>query len=89
MACIGCEERRRALKDAILHGKLAEATGHTLAGFREMVGWKTEEARDLPALSGKTKAELLAIAADEGVTVDDGATNAEIVEAIEEHREAA
>lgn len=41
-----------------------------------------------PALTGKNKAELLAIAAEEGVTVEDGAKNADIVAAIELAREA-
>lgn len=40
------------------------------------------------ALSGKNKAQLLEIAKAEGVTVDDGATNAAIVEAIEAKRAA-
>lgn len=39
-----------------------------------------------PSLSGKTKAELLEIAADEVVTTEEGATNAEIIEAIESKR---
>lgn len=42
---------------------------------------------DLPALTGKNKAELLEIAKAEGVTVEDGATNADIVSAIELARE--
>lgn len=42
----------------------------------------------LPSLTGKTKAELLAIAEDEAVTVEEGATNAAIVEAIEAKRNA-
>jgi hypothetical protein len=41
---------------------------------------------ELPSLSGKTKAELLDIAGAEGVTVKDGATNAEITAAIEANR---
>jgi hypothetical protein len=41
---------------------------------------------DPPALTGKNKAELLAIATAEKVSVKDGATNAEIVEAIEAAR---
>lgn len=45
--------------------------------------------KDPPSLTGKNKAELLAIAADEGVTVEDGATNADIVSAIELAREEA
>lgn len=40
----------------------------------------------LPSLSGKTKADLLAIAEDEGVAVEEGATNADIIAAIETHR---
>lgn len=41
---------------------------------------------DPPALTGKNKADLLAIAAAENVAIKDGATNAEIVEAIEAAR---
>lgn len=41
-----------------------------------------------PALTGRNKAQLLEIAAAEGVTVAEGATNAEIVAAIEAGREA-
>lgn len=40
------------------------------------------------ALTGKNKAELLEIAAKEGVTVEDGATNDDIKAAIELKREA-
>ncbi|MFS0771045.1 hypothetical protein [Sphingomonas sp. 1P08PE] len=40
-----------------------------------------------PALSGKTKAELLDIARAEGVEVEEGATNDDIRSAIELHRE--
>lgn len=40
-----------------------------------------------PGLTGKTKDELLAIAADEGVTVEDDATNDDIKSAIELSRE--
>lgn len=39
-----------------------------------------------PSLGGKNKAELLAIADDEGVEVPNGATNAQIAEAIEASR---
>lgn len=39
-----------------------------------------------PSLSGKTKAELLEIAALEEVSTEEGATNAEIIEAIESKR---
>jgi len=44
---------------------------------------------ELPALSGKNKAELLEIAKAENVTIEDGATNADIVSAIELAREEA
>jgi hypothetical protein len=43
---------------------------------------------DPPSLSGKNKAELLEIAAAEGVEVEDGATNDDIKAAIELKREA-
>lgn len=38
MACKECEERRRKLRDAIMHGKMAEAMGLTVGGLREMMG---------------------------------------------------
>lgn len=47
------------------------------------------EPNDPPALSGKNKAELLEIAAAEGVEIEEGAKNADIVSAIELAREAA
>lgn len=40
------------------------------------------------ALSGKNKEQLLEVATAEGVTIEEGATNADIVSAIELHREA-
>jgi len=46
------------------------------------------EPDDPPALSGKTKAELIAIAEGEGVALEDGMTNKAIVEAIEAARTA-
>lgn len=45
-------------------------------------------AHEPPALTGKTKAQLLEIAAAEEVEIEDGATNADIVSAIELAREA-
>lgn len=42
---------------------------------------------DPPALTGKNKAELLAIAEAEGVEIEENATNADIVSAIELARE--
>lgn len=42
---------------------------------------------DPPSLTGKSKAALLAIAEDEGVQIEDGATNREIRDAIEVARQ--
>lgn len=42
-----------------------------------------------PVLKGKNKAQLLAIASEEGADVGDAATNADIIAAIELNREAA
>lgn len=91
MACVDCEKRRKALRDAILHGKMAEAMDITVEGLRVMIGIDpgADHRKGLPTLSGKTKAELLEIASGEGALVEDGATNAEIIEAIEAKREAA
>lgn len=46
------------------------------------------EPHEPPSLSGKNKAQLIAIAADEGVEVNESMTNAAITEAIEAAREA-
>lgn len=46
------------------------------------------EPHDPPALTGKNKVALLAIADAEGVAIEDGATNAQIVAAIEAGRSA-
>lgn len=88
MACVNCER----IRTAILHGKMADALGLTIDMFREKMGLSVEgepliDATTLPSLSGKTKAELLAIAADEHVDVEEGATNADIIAAIEAKRE--
>jgi hypothetical protein len=88
MSCINCEK----IRAAILHGKMADALGLTVDMFREKMGLSVEgepliDAATLPSLSGKTKAELLAIAADEKVDVEEGATNADIIDAIATKRE--
>ncbi|SMC97159.1 hypothetical protein [Novosphingobium sp. B1] len=44
MVCVDCEERRKALRDAIMHGKMAEAVNLTVGGLREMIGFKTADA---------------------------------------------
>lgn len=87
MACKNCDKIRKA----ILHGKMAEAVGLTVGALREKLGLSVQgepllDANELPSLAGKPKAELLAIAAAEGAEVSEGATNAEIIEAIDEHR---
>lgn len=56
------------------------------AGRAEIVGEGPKEGA--VALTNKNKAELLEIAAAEGVTVEDGATNDDIKAAIELAREA-
>lgn len=38
MACPECEARRKKLRDAILHGKMAEAMDITVEGLRVMIG---------------------------------------------------
>lgn len=88
MTCLNCEK----IRSAILHGRMAEAAGLTLDVFLQKIGLTAlgevpVDPATLPPLSSKTKAELLAIAADEDVEVEDGATNAEIIAAIERHRE--
>lgn len=88
MACKNCSK----IRAAILHGKMAEAAGLTVDALREKLGLSVQgepliDAAELPSLSGKNKTELLAIAADEGAEVSEGATNAEIVEAIEARRQ--
>lgn len=42
MACKDCEERRKRLRDAIMHGKMAEAMDITVGGLREMIGIKAD-----------------------------------------------
>lgn len=88
MPCINCGK----IRTAILHGKMAEAVGLTVTTLREKIGLSAVgevlvDPDTLPSLSGKTKAELLAIAAHEGVDVEEGATNADIIAAIEAKRE--
>jgi len=38
MACVECEARRKALRDAIMRGKMAEAMDITVEGLRVMIG---------------------------------------------------
>lgn len=94
MGCKDCAERRKNLRDAIMHGKMADALDITVEGLRAMIRIDADADHRkvpvvtpaLPNLSGKTKAELLEIAADEGVVVPEGSTNAEIIELIESKR---
>lgn len=38
MSCPECEARRKALRDAIMHGKMAQAMDITAEGLRVMIG---------------------------------------------------
>lgn len=40
MACKECAERREAVIDAVLEGRLLAAAGHVVTGAAEMVGIK-------------------------------------------------
>lgn len=40
MACKHCQE----IRDAILHGRMAEAAGLTVEKLRESIGWKSPDA---------------------------------------------
>ncbi|WP_395326928.1 hypothetical protein WBP06_09445 [Novosphingobium sp. BL-8H] len=78
-----------------LKGEIAPGTELTLqdeppaawAGKYEVI--EKNASSGAVALTGKNKAELLAIAKAENVTVEDNATNADIVSAIELAREEA
>lgn len=37
MACVNCKK----IRDAVLHGKMAEAAGLTVGALREKIGFKT------------------------------------------------
>lgn len=89
-----------ALHDAIAEGK----TGAEAIAAADLSPPVPADARDasvthadstgeifietLPSLTGKNKADLLAIAADETVLIEEGATNADIIAAIEAKRTA-
>lgn len=83
MACQHC----RKIRTAILHGKMAEATGLTVAALRQKIGWKTPP-EDQPVLDGMTKAELLTVADAEGADAKTSDTKADIADAIEANRSA-
>lgn len=85
MACQNCNKIRTAL----LHGKMAEAVGLTVDALRESIGWKAPAVvpADPEPLDGKTKPQLLEIAAAEGAPVDETHTKPVIIEAIEANRQ--
>lgn len=78
MACAHCKQ----IRDAILHGKMAEAAGLTVEKLRESIGWKSEAEKESEALEAMTKAELLKVAESEGTDVSQRDTKAEIIDAI-------
>lgn len=72
----------------------ADARGEDLAKAIEDATTRVEplteeQFAELPSLTGKTKAELLRIATDEGVEADEGMTNAAITDKITMARAAA
>lgn len=72
-----------ALKSALTE---SEALRARVAELEAQLAGKDSGSK-LPGLTGKSKAELLDIAKAEGVEIEDGATNNDIVAAIELHRE--
>lgn len=73
--------------DVVEHGEidLADAEALVERGGAEWVS-EDEASDEPPSLKGKNKAQLLDIAASEGVAIPDGATVAQIVSAIEAKR---
>lgn len=57
MACKECAERRKKIRDAVLHGKMAEAVGQTVTGLREMIGFKADEPKEAISLAGAITTE--------------------------------
>ena len=74
-------ESARSTRFFVIDGKAPDALDHDADG--EKGGSVPNEP---PSLTGKNKAELLEIAEAEGVEIEDGATNAQIVDAIEAQR---
>ena len=58
------------------------------SGYFEIGAGGAPKSDEKPSLAGKNKEALLKIAADEGVEIEDGATNDDIRSAIELKREA-
>ncbi len=57
MSCIECEARRKALRDAILRGKMAEAMDITVEGLRVMmrIDAGADHRKDAPAKPRRAK----------------------------------
>lgn len=47
MACVNCQR----IRSAILHGKMAEAAGLSVAALREKIGFKVDDAEPAAAKS--------------------------------------
>lgn len=54
MSCKACTERREAVIDAALEGRIAAAAGHLVKGAAEMVGLKPKGYKPAPRRA-KTK----------------------------------
>ncbi len=63
MGCKDCAERRKNLRDAILHGEMAKARDITVEGLRVMIG--------IDAGADHRKASVVGNAAPEAITPED------------------
>ncbi len=64
---------------------VGESDNSVLLSWFEAHGYKVEKSEEKP-LAKMNKAELLAVAAEKGISVPDGTTNSEIVKLIEAAR---
>lgn len=70
----------------VLHDQLAAGDDPRIAAEKAIAAGAGEPFPEYPSLSGKSKADLLKIADDEGAGVDDTMTNAAIADAIDANR---
>ena len=69
-----------------LHDAAMAGDGAAVAMEKAVASANGEPEPEFPALTGKTKKELLAIAKKEGATIDPDYLNDEMIDAIEAHR---